>query len=34
VHAQSPETRIIILTAFGSAEIEDEARLVRWNLAS
>ena len=28
VHAQSPETRIIILTAFGSAEIEDEAKLL------
>ena len=28
VHAHSPDTRIIILTAFGSAEIEDEAKLL------
>jgi DNA-binding NtrC family response regulator len=28
VHKQSPETRIIILTAYGSAEIEDEARFL------
>jgi DNA-binding NtrC family response regulator len=26
VHKQNPETRIIVLTAYGSAEIEDEAR--------
>ena len=25
-HQQNPETRIIVLTAYGSAEIEDEAR--------
>ncbi len=28
VHEQSPETRIVILTAYGSSEIEDEARLL------
>lgn len=28
VHARSPETRIVILTAYGSSEIEDEARLL------
>ena len=28
VHARSPETRIVILTAYGSNEIEDEARLL------
>jgi DNA-binding NtrC family response regulator len=27
-HSRSPETRIVILTAFGSSEIEDEARLL------
>jgi hypothetical protein len=28
VHERSPETRIVILTAYGSSEIEDEARLL------
>jgi DNA-binding NarL/FixJ family response regulator len=28
VHSRSPETRIVILTAYGSSEIEDEARLL------
>ena len=28
VHAQSPDTRIVILTAYGSSEIEDEAKLL------
>jgi DNA-binding response OmpR family regulator len=28
VHSRSPETRIVILTAFGSSEIEEEARLL------
>ena len=27
VHERSPETRIVILTAYGLSEIEDEARL-------
>jgi two-component system response regulator HydG len=26
VHNRNPETRIVVLTAYGSAEIEDEAR--------
>jgi len=28
LHEQSPETRIVILTAYGSSEVEDEARLL------
>ena len=28
VHARSPETRIVVLTAYGSREMEDEARLL------
>jgi DNA-binding NtrC family response regulator len=28
VHSRNPETRIVILTAYGSSEIEDEARLL------
>ena len=28
LHERSPETRIIILTAYGSSELEDEARLL------
>jgi DNA-binding NtrC family response regulator len=27
-HARSPETRIVILTAYGSSEMEDEAKLL------